>query len=344
MLQRQRSNYFLLWALLWAQSFSLLAQTSATLSGTGLYSDITSHRISPHVREYDVQYPLWSDGEMKRRWIQLPVGEKINSEDGNWWKLPVGTKLWKEFSYIRDGKLKRIETRLTQNTSSGWEFKTYLWNEDDTEAKASNGELYFNYVHLGEGVYHHVPGNDHCLVCHNSKNDIAPVIGFSALQLDHQKAGVKLQDLKNEGLLTHRLPDDISIKGATPEGTKALGLMHGNCGHCHNPTTYEANLGLLLNHDIYNTASETENGVRTTVNQESRYSFPDAEVSFKRILPGNADGSVLYRRVKSSNHLDPFHSEKMPPGILGTMTENPELMKSLKIWINSLKTKNIPSH
>ncbi|HEX2198374.1 MAG TPA: hypothetical protein VHG88_07120, partial [Burkholderiales bacterium] len=53
------------------------------------------------------QYPLWSDGTAKRRWLYLPPGSAIDAARAGAWDFPAGTKAWKEFSY----GARRIETR-----------------------------------------------------------------------------------------------------------------------------------------------------------------------------------------------------------------------------------------
>src|SRR5688572_29616855 len=69
------------------------------VSDTGLYSNIGKQKIDPRNRTFSPQYPLWSDGATKRRWVRLPEGSRINVADLANWELPVGTKFWKEFSF-----------------------------------------------------------------------------------------------------------------------------------------------------------------------------------------------------------------------------------------------------
>src|SRR5436305_4822918 len=77
------------------------------LSATGLYAD-ASLKIDARNRPYSPQYPLWSDGAGKSRWMYLPPGVQIDGTDIDSWVFPVGTKLWKEFAF--DGR--RVETRF----------------------------------------------------------------------------------------------------------------------------------------------------------------------------------------------------------------------------------------
>src|SRR5262245_5644757 len=63
------------------------------LSETGLYD--SSGAIDPRNAPFVPQYPLWSDGAEKSRWIQLPEGARIDVSDVDAWRFPTGTKFWK---------------------------------------------------------------------------------------------------------------------------------------------------------------------------------------------------------------------------------------------------------
>jgi hypothetical protein len=99
------------------------------LRDTGLFADETLTGVAPGLLAYAPQYPLWSDGAAKRRWIRLPRGTSIDGRDPDDWVFPVGTRVWKEFSGGR-----RRETRLILRTTSGWLYATYRWNAEGTDA------------------------------------------------------------------------------------------------------------------------------------------------------------------------------------------------------------------
>ena len=119
------------------------AETEATapvaprfLSDTGLYSNVAKLTIDPRNRTFSPQYPLWSDGATKRRWVRLPEGSQINVADLEKWDLPVGTKFWKEFSF--NGR--KVETRFLWQTRKGhWVFASYAWNEAADQRRARIG-------------------------------------------------------------------------------------------------------------------------------------------------------------------------------------------------------------
>jgi hypothetical protein len=70
----------------------------ALLSQPGLYADIATQTVAEDHLPYAPQYPLWSDGATKRRWIYLPPGTAIDASDPDHWIFPIGTHLFKEFS------------------------------------------------------------------------------------------------------------------------------------------------------------------------------------------------------------------------------------------------------
>ena len=86
------------------------------LRDTGLY--VAGGQIHPDVLPFSPQYPLWSDGTIKRRWIYLPPGAVVDASRVDAWQFPVGTRLWKEFGYDR-----RVETRYIERLADGsWRF------------------------------------------------------------------------------------------------------------------------------------------------------------------------------------------------------------------------------
>ena len=57
------------------------ATAPGLLSETGLYIEGRVGEIDPRNRPFSPQYPLWSDGLRKRRWIQLPEGTAIDARN-----------------------------------------------------------------------------------------------------------------------------------------------------------------------------------------------------------------------------------------------------------------------
>src|SRR5687767_9983187 len=126
----------LLAALAFLTPVEVIAQTPATspprnLQDTGLYADFKTLQVDSKHLAFSPQYPLWSDGAAKRRWISLPPGTVIDGSDPDAWVFPVGTRFWKEFSF--DGQ--RVETRYLERQADGqWLYAAYAWSPDGREA------------------------------------------------------------------------------------------------------------------------------------------------------------------------------------------------------------------
>ena len=199
------------------------------LSETGLYTDLATEQLAPDVFAYTPQFPLWSDGADKQRWIQLPPGSQIDTSDPDEWRFPDGTRLWKEFA----ASGVKIETRLLEKRGprdADWIPISYVWNADDSEAIAAPlGDI------DARATGHDVPAAGECLACHGGRQSF--VLGFSAIQLAAPAApgDLDLAGLVDQGRLTNPptappvVPGDATVAAA-------LGYLHANCGHCHNQT------------------------------------------------------------------------------------------------------------
>ena len=129
-------------------------------------------------RPFTPQYPLWSDGAVKRRWVFLPPGTTIDIRDDGAWEFPVGTRFWKEFSF--DGR--KVETRmLWKATAAQWVTVSYLWNDAQTDAILASDRGEPGVASLGPNRRHSVPSANDCLACHGVKR--TEPLGFNPLQL-----------------------------------------------------------------------------------------------------------------------------------------------------------------
>lgn len=291
------------------------------LSETGLYRDIRKGEIAQGIRPFFPRFELWSDGAAKRRWIALPPGARIDTSDMDDWQFPVGTKLWKEF--VRDGV--RVETRLLQKIGPApddWSAVAYVWNEDETDAVAKpEGQV------DARGTRHDVPTSVECLACHGGRRSRA--LGFSAIQLawvPEDEGALTLDRLVAEGRLTHPPRAPIRVPG-TPLEQAALGLLHANCGHCHNkrrpaggsPCFDPAGTSIELWLPVGVSRPEKTPAYRTTIPHFVR--------------PGDPDDSWLLERFSSRGSILGYQ-EQMPP--LGTEEVDVEGLRTLRRWVESL--------
>ncbi len=190
------------------------------LSDTGLYLPGTL-TVDPRNRAFSPQYPLWTDGAHKSRWIQLPAGGRITARDADTWDFPVGTRLWKEFAF--DGR--KVETRmLWRVTADAWSYAAYAWNDAQTDATLVPAEGLAGVVEVAPGKRHSVPSRDDCRACHD--NGGPGVLGFTALQLSTdrdpgaphaeplQPGMITLQTLLDEHLIDP--PQPATLRAAAP--------------------------------------------------------------------------------------------------------------------------------
>jgi mono/diheme cytochrome c family protein len=120
------------------------------LADTDLYSFDTALLAQSGVIAFQPNYPLWTDGAGKQRYVRVPVGTSIqfNTETQEF-TIPPNTRFYKTFMKQiadTDGSLrwKKIETRLIVSRpdiiNPGGSatpqalFGTYQWNSDETDA------------------------------------------------------------------------------------------------------------------------------------------------------------------------------------------------------------------
>lgn len=306
------------------------------LSETGLYVPGTL-KVAPDRLSYSPQYPLWSDGAVKRRWLYLPPGTAIDASVPDRWEFPRGTRLWKEFGYARP-----IETRLIERLQDGsWRYAAYVWNEDGTDAVLAPDAGYRRHPALAApSGYYTIPSRNDCRACH--EGGPVPVLGITALQLSPLRDrlapnaerktfyDVDLLDLVARGLVIN-LPDEYrqqppQIAATSPVERAALGYLHANCGHCHNDSGSLANLDFVLAQRARASNDETTNIFRSLVDVPSEFHLYGAT---QRIVPGEPAKSVLALRMRSRNPL-----AQMPP--LGTRTVDNNAVLLIERWIKEL--------
>jgi hypothetical protein len=308
------------------------------LSQTGLYANVATLKIDARNRLFSPQYPLWSDGATKRRWVQLPGGSQINVANLEKWDLPVGTKFWKEFSF--DGR--KVETRfLWQTAKDKWIFASYAWNEGQTDAVLASEGGIANVADVGDNKRHSIPSVTECRSCHDSGR--TEILGFNALQLSddrdpnalhrEQLTGemITLRTLVDENLTTPRSPELVTapprIAAASPQTRTALGYLSTNCGSCHNADSSIAKLGLILK-DPIKMETECSAAIATTLDQRGHWVVPEAPEQSRMINPGHPESSAIIRRVKSRRPIS-----QMPP--IGTVIADREAVDFLSAWVSN---------
>jgi hypothetical protein len=291
----------------------------STLAQTGLYAQGSAGALAPGVQELTPQFPLWSDGASKRRWLYLPAGTHIDGADQDGWIFPVGTKAWKEFT--RDGV--RVETRLLEKLPDRWFMMAFAWDAEQSEATAvPDGQRNAN------GTVHDIPNSADCKTCHDGAAD--KLLAVSAIQLSHDGDGATLQGLIDAGVLRPAPSGPLSAPGdATARA--ALGALHANCGSCHNPRG--TGIDRAPNLDLWLRAGELDS-VEATPTYRTCVDVPvESETvpgATRLIVRGQPDQSALLLRIEA-----PRRDElTMPP--LATELPDDATATSVRSWIGEL--------
>jgi hypothetical protein len=296
-----------------------LDQLPEYLSQTGLFTDTGLAETTTGVREFQPSFVLWSDGAEKRRWMWLPKDTQINSAEMDAWQFPMGTKLWKEFS--KDGK--RIETRLLLKIGPGpeqWTGVSYIWMADGTDAVKSPGGQ-----DNALNTTHDVPSATQCFGCHGGTK--SRILGFSAIQLSHNKPGVTLKSLSNSELISHLPLHEFKIPGDA-NTQKVLGYLHANCAHCHNQ-----NRPASSRYRCYDPRKTVDFSLLT-----HRLARVDVTPTYRTainslIQPGDVEHSKLIRRLEDDGRF----LSRMPP--LGTEYVDHKALENIKRWIRHLEDR-----
>jgi hypothetical protein len=309
------------------------------LADTGLYADFAAKTVAADVHPFSPQYPLWSDGATKRRWIRLPKGSRIDATNPDAWVFPVGTRFWKEFAFER-----RVETRLIERQASGeWLFATYRWNEDGSDAVLVPEKGTRRVAESRPGVAYDLPGVVECRACHVS--GLATILGFSALQLSRDRdpnalhaiapdpGSLDLDELLHRGwikglpkLLTATPP---RVRASNTTERAALGYLHANCSNCHNSQSLIADLGLsFVVH-----ADGTPEALASAVGQPSHY-HPTGTTIDRLIVPGDPDASLVITRISNRGNV-----RQMPP--IDSHLADADAIALLGRWIRELGARPV---
>ncbi len=302
----------------------------AMLSNTGLYTDTAKKALAPYVKEFTPAFPLWSDGAEKHRWVYLPECGNVDTSAMDDWQLPVGTRIWKEFSL--GGK--RLETRMIHRYGPG--AKDYLFTAYQWDAAESDAALQLNGVVNAGGTDHDIPDVDQCKHCHGpypAKGGMpSRYLGFSALQLSHAGPGVTLSSLIADGKLSKPPAGDFTPPGTAVEKA-ALGYLHANCGNCHNDT----NDGILV--PAFNArlsvsdADVTKTGAYATMVNQKTTLFLGFGCNY-RIAGQSVADSCAHLRM-SQRGTDAMPNTKQMPPFASEVVDMTGLM-ALDAWIATL--------
>jgi cytochrome c553 len=288
-------------------------------------------------RPFSPQYALWSDGATKSRWVYIPPGTTIDAADAGNWDFPVGTRFWKEFRFND----RKVETRFLWRASpTRWVARSYVWNDDGTDAMLAAEEGLPGVAEVAPGKRHSIPSANDCLACHGARH--TGPLGFNALQLSTDRDPnaihgeplasdmITLQTLVNErlispadqGLIAH--PPRIAT--SNPATRAVLGYFAANCGSCHNRSGEIATLGPSLKHS--DLVADGDVVARNLLGHPTRWQVPgQAEGASVLIDHAAPEKSAMLVRMRSRSP-----SSQMPP--LGTVLRDHVAIEAIRRWID----------
>ena len=322
------------------------------LSDTGLYRDAVTFAIAGGVRPFSPQYPLWTDGATKLRWVSLPKGGTIDAKDPAAWRFPVGTRFWKQFSFGD----RRVETRYIEKAGKDtWLFAAYVWSEDQREATLAPAATGLkNHIEIAPGVRHNIPSVSDCKACHEGKGRDS-VLGYGALQLSSDRdplaphaesapaGGLDLDALLKEKRIRNAPPSWRTappvIAAASPRARAILGYLHANCSSCHNDQDPVASVGLSLRASLTASNGAAQPAMSTAVGVRSKSQIRDvAPEHCMRLAPGDIERSSLVVRMRVRDGIS-----QMPP--LGSKLADGVALQLISDWVREeLPSAESPQH
>jgi uncharacterized repeat protein (TIGR03806 family) len=312
------------------------------LSQTKCFADLVQRKPAAGLLPYEVASPLWSDGAGKSRWIVLPAGTQTlptpPAQDLESWDVPVGTLVIKHFEL---GQVP-VETRFIRRDATGWNFFTYRWKPDGSDADlVPGGGTTTTYAVDGKPATWRIPTIAECLMCH--KPGIVQgslLLGVQTGQLRRQVAAGgnqtvdQMQAWKDAGLLSPTFEPGQHLALPTPTTDAAAtvppellegqtrAFLHANCSHCHRPggTAQATNLDLRFS---------------TSLAQMQVCGKPpqagDVAGQAKALLqPGHPEQSALWLRMAA----DPKGPWFMPP--VAVSVQSQVGLALVKAWIAGL--------
>lgn len=325
-------------------------------------------RLSKGVVPYDLNTPLFTDYAHKLRTIYVPGGQTAAYRDNDYPGFPVGTIISKTFYYPRasgnqagererilkvsdtPGKVEPIlddlasvnlvETRLLVRREKAWEAISYVWNDEQTDARLTRIGAYRDMTIVDDqgqetDFTYVVPNTNQCAGCHalnNTTRLIAP-LGVRPRHLnktfDHGDGEAnQLEYLAMIGYLQgapvpDKAPHNADWKDeALPINDRARAYLDINCSHCHNRDGAADTSGLYLTPDI--ALGEASGLCKLPIAAGGG----TGNLPFD-IVPGHPDDSVLVYRLGST---DP--GAMMPE--LGRSLRHDEGVALIREWIQQM--------
>lgn len=298
------------------------------LSALGLFDGALARQVPrAELATYDVNASTYADGAVKRRFVYVPPGQRIHATADRW-ELPTGTYLAKTFSFPVDARdpsrgERMIETRFLVKTADGFTASTYVWNDAQTDAIASGGDLdvpvsWIDVEGTRHEVRYHVPGTSDCASCHEGR-----ALGWTSRQLDRAATGGpdQLALLVARGTVDGPPPEHAVLADPFRAGSldlRARSYLDAHCSHCHGRGGSAEDTGLSW--DLEHTTPSRLPICRSTASVDGRD---------RVLVPGHPEQSEFLARMASTDA-----SVRMPRG--PTRTPDRAGIELLTAWVAAM--------
>lgn len=294
---------------------------------------------------YDLISPLFSDYAHKARFVYVPKGQQTEYNDAEALNLPVGGCYIKNFYYpfdFRDESKGRrlIETRMLVHREKGWDAFTYIWNDEQTDAKFDvAGDIKkVSWIHddgTKKEVDYIVPNKNQCKGCHWENNVGIKPIGPKSRNLNMELTytdGAKNQiDKWTEIGILKGAPKSVDCpKTVSYDDTsasldlRAKSYLDINCAHCHRATGPAYTSGLYVDYN-------QENSEHRGISKSPVAAGIGTGGLLMDVVPGKPDESIMVFRMESEEA-----GIKMPE--VGRSLVHKEGVELIRKWISAMKT------
>jgi uncharacterized repeat protein (TIGR03806 family) len=312
----------------------------ARLSEYGFFKE-PLQKLEPaeDVFPYELNAQLFSDYALKKRFIALPAGKKIEFNNEDTLSFPVGSTVIKNFYYAADFRkpeenIRLIETRLLIREVEGWKALTYLWNEQQTDAslEVAGAQVPISWT-TEQGtvktINYSVPNLNQCKSCH-MRSDKLSLIGPTARQLNKEVNGKnQLVEWVHAGLINELPAIEKVTKLVSYEDknisidARARAWLEINCAHCHRTDAPAKTSGLHL-------LASVTSPLHIGIGKPPVAAGKGSGGLLYDIVPGKANESIMIYRIAST---DP--GVMMPE--LGRSIVHEEGLQLITQWINEMK-------
>ncbi len=315
------------------------------LSEYRFFTDLPRQIPNERVLPYELITPLFTDYAHKARFVWMPAGVNATVGEAGELVFPNHTVLIKTFYYPADYSAPEkdwdgVETRLLIKRQGDWEAYTYVWDENQSDARltrvgAFREVSWIDPAGRAQRIEYVAPNQNQCKSCHNRNNRIEPIgpkvrnldkavrypDGLTANQLDRWQS----QGLLAAGDWPDAFPAlaDWTDTAAYDLNQRALAYLDVNCGHCHRPDGPAHTTGLYLTYD------QTE-PTRLGICKPPVAAGKGSGGRRFGIAPGKPDASILVYRMESN---DP--GVMMPE--LGRVIPHREGIDLIREWIAGLE-------